>query len=464
MTSEGNEAGSFRDPAGQVHLLNGRVFRTVMPCAADDFEFVRSTGLTTKLIERGQLIAETVVDPAVLGEAGRNARYVLEHPRLPFISYPYEWSFAALKAAAIHQLDIHLCALEYGVTLSDATAYNIQFRGVVPVFIDSLSFSRYREGEFWMGHRQFCEQFLNPLLLRAFTGIAHNSWYRGGMEGISAQELNHVLPIHRKLSFNVLMHVVMQARFQSNVGSQLDAERVVTKRKLALSAFRQILLGLRKWIKKLEPAGTGKTVWLEYSQNNNYSSDESRLKQDFIASFTQSVSPKILWDLGCNTGEYAKTALDAGANHVVGFDFDQGALDLAFSRASSEGLNFLPLYLDAANPAPSQGWAQKERLGLMQRANANGVLALAIVHHLAIGKNIPLHSVIDWIIDLAPQGIIEFVNKSDPMVLELLRLRDDIFDDYNENTFKHALDKKAVIVHSKTISASGRQLFWFKRR
>ena len=315
-----------------------------------------------------------------------------------------------------------------------------------------------------MGHRQFCEQFLNPLLLRSITGIPHNSWYRGGMEGISAQELSQILPFHRKFSFNVLTHVVLQARFQSQAGSQRDAERVVTKRKLSLTAFRQMLLGLRKWINKLEPAGTGKTVWQEYSQDNSYSSDEAQLKRKFITLFTKSASPKILWDIGCNSGEYSKAALDAGADSVMGFDFDHGALDLAFSRASLEGLNFLPLYLDAANPAPSQGWAQRERLGLMLRCIADGIIALALVHHLAIGKIIPIPSVIDWLVSMAPQGIIEFVQTSDPMVKELLRLREDIFENYNADNFVHALEERAVIVKSEIVSVSGRQLFWFRRR
>ncbi|HEX9584150.1 MAG TPA: class I SAM-dependent methyltransferase, partial [Gammaproteobacteria bacterium] len=141
------DAGSFRDPSGQVHLVGGRIFRTVMQRAADDFEFARSTGLIEQLISSGQLIPETIVDNDTLGAAASGVRYVLEHPRLPFISYPYEWPFAALKAAALHHLDVHLTALDYGVTLSDASAYNIQFRGAKPVFIDSLSFRRYQEGE-----------------------------------------------------------------------------------------------------------------------------------------------------------------------------------------------------------------------------------------------------------------------------------------------------------------------------
>ena len=256
----------------------------------------------------------------------------------------------------------------------------------------------------------------------------------------------------------------MQARFQSQSGSQLDAERVIEKRKLALTGFRQMLQGLKKWISKLEPMGKGKTVWQEYAQDNSYSSDESEMKRKFITEFTHSVTPKIIWDVGCNTGEYAETALLAGANFAVGFDFDQGALDLAYLRAESKNLSFLSLFLDASNPAPSQGWAQKERPGLMQRNNADGILALALVHHLVIGKNIPLAWVVDWIVCLAPQGVIEFVQKSDPMVQELLRLREDIFDDYNEDTFFRVLENKANIVRSETVSASGRRLFWFKRR
>ncbi|MFQ5761241.1 MAG: class I SAM-dependent methyltransferase, partial [Acidiferrobacterales bacterium] len=363
------DAGSFRDPSGRVYVVDGRVFRTVMPSAVEDFEFVRSTGVLQRLIDDGRVIAEKNVDPSVLGQSARSARYVLEHPILPFVSYPYEWPFAALKAAALLQLDIHLEALDHGVTLSDATAYNIQFRGVKPVFIDNLSLRRYRKGEFWVAHRQFCEQFVNPLLLRALLGIPYNSWYRGTLEGITAQDLSRILPWTSKFSWNVLTHVVLQARFQKRSTSKGDAKQV-TKKKLPLVAFQQMLRGLRKWIAKLEPADTRTTVWVDYAQDNSYASDEAQSKRQFISEFAAAVRPKMLWDIGCNTGEYSKTALEAGAEYVVGFDFDQGALDAAFARARTEDLSFLPLFLDAANPPPSQGWGQTERMGLIQRADA----------------------------------------------------------------------------------------------
>ncbi len=457
------DAGSFRDPSGKVYVINGRVFRTVMPSAVEDFEFVRSKGFLDRLIDDGRVIAEKKVDRGALGQRAQSARYVLEHPMLPFVSYPYEWPFAALKAAALLQLDIHLEALDHGVTLSDATAYNIQFRGVDPVFIDNLSFRRYREGEFWIAHRQFCEQFVNPLLLRALLGIPHNSWYRGTLEGITAQDLSRILPWTSKFSWNVLTHVVLQASFQKKSTSKDNAKQVKEK-KLPLIAFQQMLRGLRKWIAKLEPAGTGRTVWADYAQDNSYASEEAQAKRQLVSEFAAATKPKMLWDIGCNTGDYSKAALETGAEYVVGFDFDQGALDTAFARAKTERSNFLPLFLDAANPPPSQGWGQAERMGLMQRADADGVLALAVVHHLAISKNIPLADVVNWLVSMAPTGIIEFVQKPDPMVQTLLQLREDIFDDYNEQSFLSALEARAAIVKSVTVSAAERRLYWFRRR
>ena len=463
MSSATVDAGSFRDPRGRVLRVNGRVFCTVMPCAVDDFEFARSTGLIERLVADGWLIAESIVDDDALGEAAAGARYVLEHPRLPFISYPYEWPFAALKAAALHHLDVHLAALEHGATLSDASAYNVQFRGAKPVFIDSLSFRRYRGGEFWLGHRQFCEQFLNPLLLGALVGVAHNAWYRGELEGITAGTLSRVLPLRRGLSPNVLAHVLLQARFQGRDDGRDRAERIIGKRRLPQAAFKRMLGGLRRWIARLEPAGSRRSVWRDYADDNSYTADETRRKRAFVDAFVRNLRGGMVWDIGCNRGDYAEAALAAGAGSVVGFDSDPGVLDLAFSRARTKGLDFLPLCLDAANPSPGQGWAQRERQGLAQRANAEALLALALVHHLALGRNVPLPAVVDWLIDLAPEGVIEFVPKTDPMAKALLRLREDVFDDYSEETFVHTLERRATPVRVETVSASGRRLFQYRR-
>jgi ribosomal protein L11 methylase PrmA len=461
MDDANTDAGSYRDFRGRVYHAGDRIFRTIMPVAVDDFDYVRSTGLIDKLIAAEKLVPEQLVDRQVLGDAASDAAYVLEHPRLPFVSYPYEWPFSILKSAALLHLDIHLDALEHGVTMSDASAYNVQFRGARPVFIDSLSFCRYHEGDFWLGHRQFCEQFINPLLLRSCLGVPHNSWYRGSLEGISTEELSDLLRWRHKLSWNVLTNVVLQARLQRSSSSQSNASQRFREKRLPLIGFQQILHSLRRWIQTLQPKDR-KTIWQSYPEQNSYSNDEVVRKREFIGDFASRTQPGMLWDIGCNTGDYSSLALEAGAKYVVGFDFDQGALEQAVARSGRAKLNFLPLYLDAVNPSPNQGWTQSERPGMAQRGPADAALALAVVHHLAISEGVPLDLIIDWIVSLAREGVIEFVQKEDPMVQQLLQLRTDRFE-YDQQTFESILSRRARIVRSAQVSRSGRTLYWFSR-
>ena len=456
---------SFRDPGGSVFYLEKRVLRRINPIAAARFSAVQATGLLDQLVKKGWITASQPVEPSTIGEAGLGAAFVVEHERIPFISYPYEWGFQTLKAAALHHLAVQRCALDHNVALSDASAYNIQFLGARPVFIDLLSFLPYREGDLWLGHKQFCEQFLNPLLLRSLLGVSHNAWYRGTQEGIPTIELNRLVPWRKKLSWSVFSHVVLQASFQSSaqkngIGRSAAAAK---QARLPKASLRAMLEGLQRCIARLEPAEKTKTVWADYARAHSYSDAETEEKKRFVHDFASKVKPACLWDFGCNTGDYSKVALDAGAKSVVGFDFDQNALDRAFDRSRTEVLNFLPLFLDAANPTPNQGWAGQERRGLRERSNAEGLLALAFVHHLAIARNIPLPALVGWLVAFAPYGVIEFVPKEDPMVQELLRLREDVFVDYSESAFLTHIAEWARVVRSERISASGRTLVWYDR-
>jgi ribosomal protein L11 methylase PrmA len=469
---------SFRDPRGHIYLSPDRVFRTISFLAADDFNFVRGTGLIKKLIVEKKLLSETQIDidikdcrgdrqsPVEIFKKNQQGRAplaptieppykILEHPRLPFISYPYEWTFSTLKAAALLQLDIHLQALECGVTLSDASAYNIQYQNGQPIFIDHLSFRRYQDGELWQGYRQFCEQFLNPLLLQAYRGVAYNSWYRGALEGITATELNQVLPLYRKFLPKVFMHVVLQSSLQKVPTQQ--AAPTVKKIHLSLPALQKLLHSLKKWIEKLQIKT--KTTWQDYSLE----CAPAPKKIALVAEFIKTTQPQLLFDLGCNTGFYSRFALQNGAQQVIGFDTDNGALEQAFALAQREQINFLPLYMDLANPAPNQGWREIERCGLAQRASADALLALAITHHLAIARNIPLDQIIEWLINLAPQGLIEFVPKQDPQLQKLLCLREDIFADYSEQNFLACVTRQAQIIKKEIVSESGRLIVWYKR-
>ena len=326
--------GSFRDPAGQIFEKDGRIFRTVNAPAAEDFAFVQNTDFYSKAIVEKRLIDAQQVPLHVLNGHGPEASCVIEHPRLPFVSYPYEWTFRMLKTAALFHLDFHIDALAEGITLVDASAYNVQFIGASPIFIDTLSLRRYEPGALWTGYKQFCDQFLNPLLLHSYVGLHHNAWYRGSQEGITAGEIRKLLPARRKLSRRVLTHVTLQDSLQKTTrkgsGPNLETLRAAG---LPLPVFTKTLANLRDWIAGLEPKIAGPTEWSNYAKANSYAPQEEVLKQEFVADFVRREKPRQVWDLGCNSGEYAAVCLEAGADYVVGFDSDHGALDLAFRRA-----------------------------------------------------------------------------------------------------------------------------------
>jgi ribosomal protein L11 methylase PrmA len=262
-----------------------------------------------------------------------------------------------------------------------------------------------------------------------------------------------------------MTNVVLPASFQRRASNKKVIKEVEQYRshKLPLATLKRMLTKLRDWIATLQPADGNATEWSDYATTHSYSPDEEQKKQSFVREFLGSTHPGMVWDLGCNTGDYTVAALAGGAENVIGFDIDQGALETAFSRATAEGLNFLPLFFDAVNPSPNQGWAENERKGLKSRASADALLALAFVHHLAIANNVPLAEVVSWLIDLAPNGVIEFVPKDDPMVQHMLRLREDVFDSYTEEAFLEAVEKKAVVADTLTVSSSGRRLIAYSR-
>jgi len=457
---------SFRDRAGRVFEAKGEILRALSPAAAEEFRWLRDSGLLESLVESGALIESTELDARRFSfEQGiENPALVLRHPRIPFISHPYEWPFRALQCAAIHHLELHLAALEGGANLTDATAYNIQFRGASPVFIDVSSLRRYRDGELWLGHRQFCEQFLNPLLLEAIVGVPFQNWYRGCLEGIPADQLARILPLRSKLNWRVLAHVVMQARLQS-AASQKPVEELgsAARRKFPRAGLVSMLRQLLKWIRKLNPADLKASTWSDYETSRTYDEPALQAKMGFVSEFVQATKPAMMWDLGCNAGEYSLAALRSGAGYVVGFDFDRGALDEAFKRSRQQRANFLPLLLDAANPSPRQGWRQSERAGVQERGPCDALLALAFEHHLTIARNVPIPSFLDWLTGLGRCGVVEFVEKHDSTVQKMLALREDVFDDYSLANFEQALGQRARIVKRMQLPGSSRHLFWYER-
>jgi ribosomal protein L11 methylase PrmA len=448
------DPGSFRDPSGRILRAGERIFRAVYAHGAPAYEAAKKAGVLDRAVERGQLLAFDEIEVDAIRADGPAPAYLLEHPRLDFVSHPYEWTFSGLEAAALLQLDLQIDLLADDFTLSDASAYNVQFIGTRPVFIDHLSVVGYDPTAGWAGQRQFAMQYLGPLLLWSKLGIAPNAWFRGSLEGIPPEDLAPLLRFRDRLSFNVLAHIIGPAAvhrrsLRRELGAQAPKPRVLPKRNV-----EAMLKALRAYVVGLSLAGR-KTVWDDYADRNSYDSERRGAKHAFVAKHVEAAAPKLLFDVGCNSGDFSQTALDAGAGSVVGFDFDFGALERAFSRFTASGAKVLPLWLDATNPSPSQGWAARERLGLAERSNADMMLALALIHHLAIAKNVPLDMAVDWLMSLAPAGIIEFPNKADPMVQELLRARPDIFPAH--------VKERGSIVEQTRLGEGGRLIVAYRR-
>lgn len=461
--------GSFRDPSGYVFDSGDAIWRTVNSYALRDFNELWDKEVFQKLAERTLLIEfervelDHEVADRFRGPRGELPASVLRHPRVPFFSYPYEWSFSQLKDAALAHLDLQIAAFDLGAVLSDATPYNMQPLNGRMQLIDVLSLRPYRDGEMWAGYNQFCRLFLLPLLVEAWAGVPFQPLLRGSLNGLRLSDAIRILPrCKRWLTLNGLMHVTLHAA-QERSHSKARGAVINRQRAMPSSGYRALLTELRSWIATLQ-SRRQRTYWSDYSTDNSYDEKDQQIKHQFVAEFVRENGVQTLWDLGGNSGDYSITALEAGVHHAVVLDSDLDALEFAYARSRDKYPGLLPIVLDCIDPSPALGWCQSERAGLRERIHADAVLALALVHHIAIGGNVPLRSLIKWLVSLAPHGVVEFVPKEDPMVKRMLTIRDDVFHDYDEAHFLDYLRVVADIVRLERLDTGGRILVSYKRR
>ena len=461
------DTGSFRDPAGSVFYFRDEVYRELSKTAENNFRKLMSTGTYDCLLEAGVLNpAELVLSDKTKNLFGICSNAVLKHKKIDHISYAYEWPFRMLKKAALAHLDTHLLCLENNFTIVDGNSFNIQFDGVEPKFIDTPSIIPYEPGTPWLGYAQFCEQFLAPLLMSSDLGVPYHHWLRGAPNGMSLDDFSKLLPWRKYFNFNRFIHIILHNRMQKRFASSAEdikKEKIIFK-EMKKGSLINFIKSIRNLVLSLETSPKQKTEWEDYESLCHYSDVDRHKKDGFVKNFVVESKPKCLWDLGCNSGEYAELAIKSGTTSVIGFDVDLGALDLAVKRASLKSLKFLPLYSDALNPSPNQGWAERERKGIQERSSADAVIALAIIHHLVISGGVPLNEVVRWLVERAPTGVIEFVSKKDPMVKKLLFSRLDHFEDYNETAFEKYLSHHAKVVDKMTIYGGKRVLFRFERQ
>jgi ribosomal protein L11 methylase PrmA len=451
---------SFRDPSGFLFTREGKLFRQVNKVYQPHYDKLMTSGLYKKLIDKGLLIShkETKEKPAETSLSYK----VIQPEKVAFISYPYEWSFSQYKDAALATLEIERLAMEVGLTLKDASVYNIQFHQGKPVLIDTLSFEIYTEGQPWVAYRQFCQHFLAPLALMALVDIRLEQLMRVFIDGIPLDLASQLLPGKTHFNLGVELHIHKHAASQkkyADKGTQIQVKEV----KIGKMAFLGLIDNLESTVKGFDWKAAG-TEWADYYDATNYTKEAFELKKSLVGKFIEAAKPSLVWDLGANTGIFSQQASQKGI-FTVSSDIDPSAVEKNYLDCKvRKEKNILPLVLDLSNPSAGIGWANTERSSFTERGPADLVMALALVHHISISNNVPFSQLAEYLGSIGKHLIIEFVPKEDSQVQRLLASRLDIFDRYNEKCFEEDFSKYFKLVKKEKVAGSKRTLYLFKKK
>lgn len=448
---------SFRDPDAYVFRDNGRIRRRIAASGRRDFQQLMDSGLYGALTVDGSLVTHEVI-------AETAADCVIEPLQIPFVSYPYEWSFSMLKDAALLTLHVQTAARRHGMTLKDASAFNVQFLNGKPVFIDTTSFTAQIPDEPWNAYRQFCQHFLAPLLLMAYRDHRLLALFRDYLDGIPLDLAAGLLPWRTRWRPAIYLHLHLHAAMQKKHAGDGDRETSPARRRPTVKAApaQAMLDNLKNLVMSLrwQPAGT---EWGDYYDFTNYSEQALSAKKDIVGRFLDDAKPSSLWDLGANNGLFTRLAAERGIPSVA-FDIDPAAIEKNYLYLKQNRLPcLLPLVCDLCNPSPGLGWANAERDSLANRGPVDATLALALIHHLAISNNLPLTKIAEFLATITKDLLIEFVPKSDSKVKILLATRPDIFPDYDFEHFVAAFSRHFAILRQSPIPSSDRIVVHMRR-
>jgi hypothetical protein len=451
------QGASFRDPSGFLFTSGDKFYRQVNQVYQQNYAHLMDAGLYQALVDDGLLISHREVDiPALQPEL---AYKIIQPEPIEFISYPYEWCFSQLKEAALLTLAIQKKALSYGMTLKDSSAYNIQFYQGRPILIDTLSFELYQEGQPWVPYRQFCQHFLAPLSLMSYRDVRLGQLLRVYIDGVPLELASRLLPYRSRFKLSLLLHIHLHASSQKRYAAQQSQPKGQVSKVALMGLIDSLESGVRKL--RWSPAGTD---WGSYYEEHNYTKEGLEHKRRIIEDFLATIRPSNVWDLGANIGLFSRLATQLDIP-TIAFDIDAGAVEQNYLECRKKGeKNLLPLILDLTNPSPSIGWNNRERMSFLERAPAEAVFALALIHHLAIANNVPLDNLASFFHQIGRWLVIEFIPKSDSQVQRLLATRADIFPDYTFEAFERIFGQIFTIHRVEAIEGSERRLYLMEKR
>ncbi|MCL5744059.1 MAG: SAM-dependent methyltransferase [Acidobacteria bacterium] len=451
--SSGPHAASFRDPAGYVVFDRGLYKRVVARHGEHDYERLIGSGLYESLV-RDNLLVSHREETTDLDDVHDQVHKLLTPAQIHFISYPYEWCFTQLKDAALLTLQIQERAMSFGMSLKDASAFNVQFHEGRPLFIDTLSFEEDQDRP-WVAYEQFCRHFLAPLSLMRSRSLSLNKLLAVHLDGVPLGLASRLLGVSSYLRPGVLLHVHLHARAQRSQSRAGEAQQSGRKAKL------QILRSLRQTIENLRlPRGTSE--WSEYTtRSDHYPDTSASFKLEYVSRALECVKPGLVYDLGGNAGVYSHLAAAHGCRCVL-YDADPLCIEHAYLREKESGSGLiLPLVVDLANPTPAVGLNLSERACTFDRARGSLVLALALVHHLRLRYNIPFRRMADLLAKFGDRLVVEFVGPDDPMARQMLARKRTPPDDYSLEAFISAFSSRFRLLDRAPIPGMQRTLLVF---
>ena len=447
---------SYRDPSGFMFEVKGVLYRQINNSFKIHLDHFIESGCYAHLTKGKLLIPHEELSENITGS--KDCYKTIRPERIAFISYPYEWSFDMLKDAALLTLQVAKECLSFEVILKDATPYNVQWHEGKPIFIDTLSFEKYNAAEPWIAYRQFCESFLSPLLLMSYSNQPLQSMLLAYPDGIPIQVTKSLLPWKSKLSLHTYLHIHLHAKYAMRHRGKQEKNAAFSKRKMEnlISSLQTLIAGL-KWKGQTT---TWENYYEEATKRNDYVDEKKKIIQSWL---NEIPLLSTIADAGANEGEFSLLASSFGKN-IIAADFDHAAINKMYNKLKIDGItNILPLLIDLANPSPATGLNNAERNSFTERMNADLCLALALIHHLAIGKNIPFGSIAAYFAKISEYLLIEFIPKEDEKVQFMLTQKKDIYNSYNETVFTKSFEEYFSILKTKQISNSGRILYLMKK-
>jgi ribosomal protein L11 methylase PrmA len=473
---------SFRDPNGALLIADGRVLRIVTAPGMAGLRAFLSSPAAARWSQTKALVGTVELDEDrkrdLLAQDGIARLYeslggaaILEHERIPFPTFPYEWPPEMLDAAARLTLDLALDLLPEGLGLKDATPYNVLFRGPNPVFIDVLSIEPREAGDpTWLAYAQFVRTFVLPLLANRRFGLPLDTALLTRRDGLEPEELYRWLGPLQRLHPSVLplvsMPVWLAARRQPGDAS-MYRKKLLSDPERACFVLEHLLQGLRRTLDAFAPKAAATSAWTGYMEGgNNYTAEQFQAKERFIARFLAEHAPKRVLDAGCNTGHFSFLAARAGAS-VVAIDYDPAAAGSVWRGARAENLDVLPLVANLARPTPAMGWNNREWPSFLDRARGafDAVFMLAVVHHMLVTERVPLDAILDLAAGLTTHLLaIEFVSPEDSMFQRLVRGREDLFRGLDAARFEMACRRRFDILETQHLDGATRWLYVLRRK